>query len=669
MGFRQFQAMDLSKWSGRGAPPHFQELLASVSRKAPRAEAAQAPAAPAAPGSRGMRWKRIAAPALAVLLLALVLTGAWRFGSGEASAAEKPTLAVLPFADLSARKDQAFISEGMAEAILSTLGRDPAIKVIGRTSSWKFKDGAADLAEIKRALGVTHVLEGSARTSGDALRVSVRLIDASDGSQVWSEEYQRKMSNIFAVQDEIGKAVAERLRGSFAKAAPKVQTQMTGADTYTLHLAARAKARQREDRPLREGLELSRRALAADPNYAPAHALHAELVLLLSSLDFEGVPAPEAIRTAEKHAKRAIQLAPDSADGYAALGAALSNTQPEVAAQALTRAIALDPSRGELRMWLGDIYNKLNRNAEALEQFKTAVAMEPLWPPAISSLHNTLLASDRFDEADILLREFAGRGGAREVVSRMRAYAALAQRADQPEGIKHLRLALSHAPESRHTAQALAWQYRQLGLSEQALRLAHRESPIVRLYLSGRDDQVTNEARKMKAAMWSHPDIDLAAEALVRSRDWTTLAAIYDSRSGPIEPMCSSTRTVLAVLHMATALKALDRNGDAAELASCVGKAMDAQSRGAVRSSEFPEERIMLIKAHILAVQGNGSAALGAMKRAVDLGYRSRHGIGLGGIPTLDPFRSTPQYAALDQRLKRSAAADREKVLRALNGS
>ncbi|HEV2079789.1 MAG TPA: TIR domain-containing protein [Allosphingosinicella sp.] len=669
MGFRQFQAMDLSRWSGRGAPPHFQDLLAAVSRKAAAGEDRQTPASLAAPAAPAKRWKRIAAPALAVLLLALVVAGVWRFGSGEASAAEKPVLAVLPFADLSAGKDQAFISEGMAEAILSTLGRDPGIKVIGRTSSWKFRDGAADLAEIKKALGVTHVLEGSARTSGDNLRVSVRLIDASDGAQVWSEEYQRQMSNIFAVQDEIGKAVAQRLRGSFAKAAPKAQTQMTGADTYTLHLAARAKAREREDRSLREGLELARKAIAADPNYGPAHALYAELLLLLSSLEFEGVPAPEAVRTAEAHARRAIKLAPNSAEGFAALGAALAGTQPEIAAQALTRAIALDPARGELRMWLGDIYNKLNRNAEALEQFKTAVSMEPLWPPAVTSLHGTLLASDRFDEADALVSEFAARGGAPEVVARLRAFSALAQRSDIAEAIKYLHLSLRHAPESRHSAQALAWQYEQLGFEEQAQRLANRESPMVRLYISGRHHRVAEEARKMQSAMWSHPDLDLAAESLIRVHDWRSLAAIYDSRTGPVEPMCRSGRTAMAIIHMATAFKALSRNEEAAALASCVAKAIDSQSRGPVRAAEFPEERLALMRAQIWALQGNGSAALDAMKRAVDLGARTKHGSGLSSLPALEPLRSTPQYAALDQRLKQLAAVERTRVMKALSAS
>ena len=669
MGFRQFQAMDLSKWSGRGAPPHLKELLAAVARKAVPAEAGQEPAPVAAPASTLRDWKRFAAPALAVLLLALVVAGLWRFGSGQASAAEKPVLAVLPFADLSAAKDQAFISEGMAEAILSTLGRDPAIKVIGRTSSWKFKDGAADLAEIKNALGVTHVLEGSARTSGDDLRVSVRLIDASDGSQVWSEEYQRQMSNIFAVQDEIGKAVAERLRGQFAKAAPKVQTQMTGADTYTLHLAARAKARDREERSLREGLELARKAIAADPDYGPAHALYAELVLHVSTMDFDGLPAPEAVRTAEAHARRAIKLAPNSADGYAALGTALSDSQPQVAAQALTRAIALDPSRGELRMWLGDIYNNLSRNAEALEQYKAAVTMEPLWPPAIARLYNTLLSSRRFSEAEALLGEFADRGGAPETVARLRADAALAQRNDAAEAIKHLHLALGHAPESRLTSQALMWQYQQLGLYEQAQRLGRRESPLVRLYLSGSDDRVADEVRKMVASMWSHPDLDIAAEALVRVGDWKILAAIYDSRSGPIEPMCRSGRTAMTVIHLATALKILGRAEDAAALASCSARAMAAQSRGPIRAPEFPEGRIATIQAQISALQGDGSAALNEMKKAVDLGFRSRHGFGLSALPALHQLRSTPQYAVLDQRLKRAAAIDREKVLKALNAS
>jgi tetratricopeptide (TPR) repeat protein len=557
----------------------------------------------------------------------------------------------------------------MAEAILSTLGRDPEIKVIGRTSSWKFKDGAADLAEIRKALGVTHVLEGSARTSGDNLRVSVRLIDASDGAQVWSEEYQRRMSNIFAVQDEIGKAVAQRLRGSFAEAAPKAQTQMTGADTYTLHLAARAKARTREERSLREGLELTRQAITADPSYGPAHALYAELVLLISTLDFDGVPAPEAVRAAEAHARQAVKLAPNSADGYAALGAALSETQPEVAAQALARSIALDPSRGELRMWLGGIYNILNRNAEALEQYKAAAAMEPLWAPAISSLYNTYIASGRFAEAHTLLGEFAGRGGAPEVVARLRSFAAMLQRNDVAASTEYLRLALRHAPDSRLTAQVLMWQYRQLGLYEQAQQMGGRESPLVRLYISGDDAKVAAEVRKMQATMWSHPDLDIAVEALVKDRDWKTLAAIYDGRSGPVEPMCRRGRTALTVPHIAVALKAVGREGDAQSLASCAWKAMAGQSQGPVRSPEFPGNRIALVKAQVLALRGNGRGALNEMKRAVDLGYRNRLDSGLGALPALDPLRSTPQYAALDQRLKRAAAVDREKVLKALNGS
>jgi hypothetical protein len=117
------------------------------------------------------------------------------------------------------------------------------------------------------------------------------------------------------------------------------------------------------------------------------------------------------------------------------------------------------------------------------------------------------------------------------------------------------------------------------------------------------------------------------------------------------------------------ALKAVGREGDAQSLASCAWKAMAGQSQGPVRSPEFPGNRIALVKAQVLALRGNGTGALNEMKQAVDLGYRNRLGSGLGALPALDPLRSAPQYAGLDQRLKRSAEIDREKVLKALNAS
>lgn len=133
------------------------------------------------------------AAALAVIVAAALLFAGWRhFSSAPAAPDATPTLAVLPFADLSPQRDKAYFAEGVAEEILSTIARDSGIRIIGRSSAAQLRQtgGSADLATMKRSLGVTHVLEGSARTHGDQLRMSVRLIDASSGRQLWAQDFK-----------------------------------------------------------------------------------------------------------------------------------------------------------------------------------------------------------------------------------------------------------------------------------------------------------------------------------------------------------------------------------------------------------------------------------------------------------------------------------------------
>ncbi len=182
--------------------------------------------------------------------------------------------------------------------------------------------------------------------AGEELRLSVRLVDAKDGTQVWSDDYHGKISNVFAVQDEIGRAVAKRLAGSLSRSkAP--QSQTTGTDAYTLYLAARAEMRDRKEPALRKARGLAREALSSDPAYAPAHALYAELIWMLSDspISYGSIPLKTARAAALRHARKAISLAPDAPEGYAAFGAA---SAPKEGIEPLKRAIAGDPARAGL---------------------------------------------------------------------------------------------------------------------------------------------------------------------------------------------------------------------------------------------------------------------------------------------------------------------------------
>jgi TolB-like protein len=184
---------------------------------------------------------------------------------------EGPSIAVLPFANLSADKENEYFADGLAEEILNALARIPDLKVIARTSSFAFRGKEQDVTAIAAALRVHHVLEGSVRRAGTRIRVTAQLIAAGDGSHVWSERYDRGITDVFAIQDEISEAIATALR---VRLAPPVRTANLGA--YQLHL----KGRHHLLRLSREGLARARacfdQALAIDPGYAPAHSALAE---------------------------------------------------------------------------------------------------------------------------------------------------------------------------------------------------------------------------------------------------------------------------------------------------------------------------------------------------------------------------------------------------------
>lgn len=649
IGFRQFQSTDLSGWTGRGVPKQVGELLSAIEeiRPDPKEPEQQIESQPQRSASR--RYVLVAAVAL--LIAALVAAGGWLlWGRDAASTAGTPTLAVLPFADLSPNRDKSYFSEGVAEEILSVLARDPGIRVIGRSSARQFQDSSSDLQGIRKALGVTHVLEGSARTSGDDLRMSVRLIDASDGSQVWAEDYQRKMSNIFAVQAEIGRAVAERLSGSLSRRVRDARPQSTGADTYTLYLAARAKMRERTEPALKEALRLARRVVAADPNYAPGHAIFAELIWLLSDENYGSIPIAQARQIAMRHAQRAIKLAPD----------ALGTVPPaERAVAALRKAIELDPSRGELRLWLASALQEMGRNVAALEQLRAAVAMEPIWATAVRNLANTLAASGRYEEAERVVREFESRGGAPAHAALGRSQIAW-MKGDLSEAIRYSEMVTRSQPELLSASPSHPFLYHDAGLFSRATSLAKDDDPRLRLFVSGQYRELAQRVKR--EGLWEQSEAWIGLDALVLTRDWAAIETLYDDRPASARDLCRHPIGMQGRIHVATALKARGRAKEAAQLLDCVRKEIDIQSDGPIRSMFFAEMWLPAASAQIHSLQGNHAAAFREMNQAYRLGFWTPHSSGLSYFPAFDSYRSTREYRDLDARLKRRTAAERQQV-------
>ncbi|MBA3510764.1 TIR domain-containing protein [Sphingomonas sp.] len=658
IGFRQFQSMDLSGWSGRGAPKPVDELLGAIAGKGGTGRPGSDPPPPANAKRSALLDSRITRPLLAAFAAVVLLAGGWFYWTGYSdAAAETPTIAVLPFADLSPQRDKAYFAEGVAEEILSVLARDPGLKVIGRSSSRQFQDSSSDLQGIRKALGVTHVLEGSARTAGNELRMSVRLIDASDGSQVWAEDYQRQLSNIFAVQAEIGRAVAQRLSGSLSRGVREAPEQTTAADTYTLYLAARAKMRERTGPALAQAMQLARRVIAADPNYAPGHAIYAELLWLLSDRNYGTTPFEQVWPIARRHALRAIKLAPNRSEGYAALGI---GPPPETAIAAMRKAIALDPSRSELPLWLAGAYFEVGRNREALEAHRAAVEREPIWAIAVRNLANVYAASRNYEEAERTVRAFESRGGAPAHAALMRSQIAW-MRGDLSEAARYAEVVARSQPELLTSIPQLAYLYHDLGFFDRAAELAASDARR-RLFVSGNYSALASRVRE--EGLWGQSSAALSLDALAMVRDWSAIEALYDARPASARDVCKSQVGPLGAIQMAAALNARGRDQDVRLLLGCVKKRIAEQSRGPVRSFYYTEDYLAAMSAQVLAIEGNGQAAFREMNRALQLGFWTSHSTGLGFLAAFDPFRSTREYREIDERIKRRMAIERQQLLR-----
>ena len=290
------------------------------------------------------------------------------------------SIAVLPFADMSAEGDQAYFGDGIAEELLNLLAQIDGLKVAARTSSFKFRDGDADVAEIGQALNVGTVLEGSVRKAGDQIRITAQLIDADEGYHLWSESYDRKLENIFAVQDEIAASIVSALRLELDMEV-QTTTQTRNVEAYDAYLRARELSRTPTRDGLLKALDLYNKAVDMDPEFAEAHGGIAEAWVWLE--DYGGVKSVEAFPKAERAARRALELEPDQAEGLTAMGFVQDRYYNDVTAAAASfrRSIELHPTYVNAYNLLAESLIDMGETDEAIAVRRDALALDPqdLW--------------------------------------------------------------------------------------------------------------------------------------------------------------------------------------------------------------------------------------------------------------------------------------------------
>ena len=312
------------------------------------------------------------------------------------------SIAVLPFTDMSAAKDQDWFCDGIAEEILNALAPLKGLRVAARTSAFSFKGKSDDLRTIGEKLNVTTVLEGSVRRAGDRVRITVQLSDVANGFQLWSERYDRELKDIFDVQDEIAKAIAERLRVTLAggKDDRLVEQATTNVEAYQLYLKGRALLNQR-GASIPPALDLFRKAVEIDPGYSLAWAGIGDAFTVLAYFGF--VRGSESKPQAIAAATRSIALDPTSAAGHTALACAtlLHENNLAVAKQEFERALELNPSYVQGRCWYALFYLQWGRGEyeQGIAEARRAVESDPLSAYVTTVLAVCLYTAGRLDEA------------------------------------------------------------------------------------------------------------------------------------------------------------------------------------------------------------------------------------------------------------------------------
>lgn len=343
-------------------------------------------------------------------LLSMAGIAAWLAGRGEESApaatvqgAEKPSIAVLPLANLSPDPGDAVLADGMTQEVIAILGRNEKLRVIASTSVFAFRNTSADVRTIADSLRVSNVLEGALQKIGSRLRVQVRLVDASDGSTRWSETYEREIQDVFSIQEDIARAVADELdvRLTGDPGVRLVRHQTSSVAAYELFLRGSDETLRRSDSGIRQGVEYLKKAIAADSTYAAAYAGLARLYMNLSYRDDTGMPAGELRALAEQAALKAIALDDSLAEGHSVLGMIRWGVTNDLtsAEYELKRATVLDPAHSRSHATLAQFYLRIGRPAEALMEARRALENDPLSPIAHAEVAHALLANEGYDEA------------------------------------------------------------------------------------------------------------------------------------------------------------------------------------------------------------------------------------------------------------------------------
>jgi TolB-like protein/Flp pilus assembly protein TadD len=326
-------------------------------------------------------------------------------GVGRADAGQPhDSIAVLPFANLSGDPSKDYFSDGMSEELLDLLARVPGLQVAARSSAFAYKGRNVDIRDVGRQLGVETVLEGSVRQQGDKVRITAQLIDTATGFHLWSETYDRKLEDIFAVQDEIAQSIVDRLRIQLApnqqSLAQRERAPTQNVDAYQLYLQGRAIWKRRGEENLRQAIDLYQAALGKDPAFARANAALASAYVVMPGYTEETGDEEKYYELAQNAARTALSVDPNIGEAHAVLAQINANRGNLLDAESgFFFAISLEPNEATPHQWYSILLRNVGRLDAALTQARRAQELDPTSPIIAANLAQAYLTRGDDDQA------------------------------------------------------------------------------------------------------------------------------------------------------------------------------------------------------------------------------------------------------------------------------
>jgi TolB-like protein/tetratricopeptide (TPR) repeat protein len=327
-------------------------------------------------------------------------------GSPTTATIANKSIAVLPFDNLSRDPDNAYFCEGVQDEILTRLAKVADLKVISRTSTQHFKSTPDNLPQIAKQLGVAHILEGSVQKANDQVRVNVQLINALTDAHLWADTYDRKLTDIFAVESEIAKAIAETLQArlSGSEKSSIAQAPTVNPEAYELYLRGKFFAEKRTGADLRKSIDYYDQAIAKDPGYPLAYVGLADSHLLLTA--YGAISTKEAVSPARAALKKALALDDSLAQAHASSGL-LANLELDLnrAITELERAIQLNPNYATAHHWIALPLMAIGQSDRAIVEGKRAIELDPLSLICNADLAWVYFNARRYDETEAQARK------------------------------------------------------------------------------------------------------------------------------------------------------------------------------------------------------------------------------------------------------------------------